>query len=86
MANFKIGDQVSWVKKMAIVPHPEGKTDREGNVLPVFRDAVIKGRIIDSGGSGKWFVRPEAAEAHKDRICGERYYDIKISEQDIILG
>jgi translation initiation factor IF-1 len=86
MANFKVGDQVSWIKKMACVPHPEGKTDRDGNILPVFRDTVIKGRIISWGGSGEWFVRPEDAEAHKDRICGERYYDIKIAEEDIILG
>ena len=86
MANFKVGDQVSWVKKMAIVPHPEGKTDKQGNILPVFRDALIKGRIVEWGGTGKWFVRPEAAEAHKDKLCGERYYDIKINEQDIVLS
>ena len=86
MANFKVGDQVSWVKKMACVPHPEGKTDKDGNILPVFRDTVINGRIISWGGFGTWFVRPESAEAHKDKICGERYYDIKISEKDIIVG
>jgi hypothetical protein len=86
MANFKIGDQVSWVKKMACVPHPEGRTDREGNILPVFRDTVVNGRIVEWGGTGAWFVRPAFAEAHKNSICGERYYDIKISEQDIILG
>lgn len=79
MANFKVGDQVSWVKKMAAVPHPEGKTDRNGNILPVFRDKVIEGRIIESGNNNSWFVRPVDAEAHKDRICGERYYDVCIS-------
>jgi hypothetical protein len=86
MANFKVGDQVSWIKKMAIVPHPEGKTDKQGNILPVFRDTRISGRIIERGGGNSWFVRPESAEAHKNNICGERYYDVKISEQDIILG
>lgn len=86
MANFKIGDQVKWVKKMAIVPHPEGKTDREGNILPVFRDIVMSGRIVEWGGEDAWYVRPKFAEAHKDKICGERYYDTKISEQDIILS
>lgn len=85
MANFKTGDRVKWVKKMACVPHPEGKTDREGNVLPVFRDTEISGRIIGRGGNGKWCVRPEYAEAHKDRICGETYYDVYIPEEDIMF-
>jgi hypothetical protein len=52
----------------------------------VFRDTVVNGRIVEWGGTGAWFVRPAFAEAHKNSICGERYYDIKISEQDIILG
>ena len=30
MANFSNGDKVSWVEPMTIVPHPEGKTDRNG--------------------------------------------------------
>ena len=38
MVIIKEGDKVKWIKKMAIVPHPEGKTCREGKVLPVFRD------------------------------------------------
>jgi len=85
MANFKVGDQVSWVKKMACVPHPEGKTDHEGNILPVFRNTVINGRIIESGGTGSWWVRPKNAENLNDKICSERYYDIKIKEKEIIL-
>jgi hypothetical protein len=80
MANFKVGDQVNWIKKMNVVPHPEGKTDREGNILPVFRDTLITGRIVQSGDSKSWFVRPQSAESHKDKICGERYYDVKITE------
>lgn len=85
MANFKTGDRVKWIKKMACVPHPEGKTDYEGNVLPVFRDISVSGRIISSGNMGGWFVRPESAEAHKDRICGERYYDVHIPAPDLTL-
>lgn len=85
MANFKTGDRVNWIKKMMCVPHPEGKTDREGNILPVFRDTVINGRIIESGGTNSWFVRPESAEAHKDKICGERYYDVHIAAPELTL-
>lgn len=85
MANFKTGDRVKWIKKMAIVPHPEGKTDRKGNVLPVFRDTSISGRIISNGSGDAWFVRPEAAEAHKNKICGERYYDVHINASDLTL-
>ncbi len=88
MENFNPGDHVSWVKKMACVPHQEGKTDRDGNVLPIFRDIIVEGKIIRVGGKKDgelmWYVRPNDAEKHKDRICGEDYYDIKINEKDII--
>jgi hypothetical protein len=80
MANFKTGDQVTWIKKMAAVPHPEGKTDRDGNILPVFRDTPMIGRIIERGGGNSWFVRPQSAELHKNKICGERYYDVNLTE------
>lgn len=85
MANFKTGDQVKWIEKMACVPHPEGKTDREGNILPVFRDTSILGRIISGGNADKWFVRPESAEFHKDKICGEKYYDLHLPALDLTL-
>ena len=39
---LKVGDKVSWIRPMTCVPHPEGKTDRDGNVLPVFRDKLEK--------------------------------------------
>ena len=37
MAEFNTGDKVKWVAEMVCVPHPEGKTDRKGEVLPVFQ-------------------------------------------------
>ena len=43
---LKVGDKVSWIRPMTCVPHPEDKTDRDGNVLPVFRDKLEKGRVI----------------------------------------
>lgn len=85
MTNFKNGDRVKWVKKMACVPHPEGKTDQHGNVLPVFRDTEILGRVIDKATNNKWTVRPESAESCKDKICGERYYDVRVAEVDLTL-
>ena len=46
MAEFKNGDKVKWIVPMSCVPHPEGKTDRKGEVLPVFRDKEFIGEII----------------------------------------
>ena len=39
MVKFETGEKVKWTQEMTCVPHPEGKTDRKGNVLPVFRDS-----------------------------------------------
>jgi len=79
---FNIGDKVSWIKPMACVPHPEGTLkDREGNVLPVFRDKLEKGRVISLNYHG-YSCRPDWAEQYKDAMCGERYYDQTISVSD----
>ena len=32
MADFNTGDKVTWTAEMVCVPHPEGKTDRNGNI------------------------------------------------------
>lgn len=76
MANVKlqVGDKVSWIRPMTCVPHPEGKTDRNGVVLPVFRDKLEKGRVIGVNAGG-YSIRPDWAEQYKNAICGERYYD-----------
>ena len=86
MTKLKIGDKVKWIKEMAIVPHPEGKTDRRGNVLSVLRDLEITGTLVDKGPGKTWQVRPSYGEANKNEICGERYFDIQLSEDDIILS
>jgi hypothetical protein len=45
---FKTGDRVeTTIKKM--VPHPEGKTDRLGEVLPVLRDVKVKATVCHGG-------------------------------------
>jgi len=80
-AKFKVGDKVSWIKPMACVPHPEGKTDRNGVVLPVFRDKLEKGRVMSYNYHG-YSVRPDWAEEYKDSTCGERYYDVTIYVND----
>ena len=43
MVNLEIGDKVSWIEPMMVVPHPEGKTDSDGVVLPVLRDTKRTG-------------------------------------------
>tara|TARA_B100001057_G_scaffold447914_1_gene487773 strand:- start:928 stop:1185 length:258 start_codon:yes stop_codon:yes gene_type:complete len=84
MSKFKTGDKVKWIEPMTIVPHPEGKTDRKGEVLPVFRDKEFKGRVIGTNASG-YSVRPEWAEQYKDAMCGERYYDRTVEEDRLSL-
>ena len=48
MKDFESGQKVKWVQPMTCVPHPEGKKDRNGKVLPVFRDKEFTGIIIKS--------------------------------------
>ena len=40
---FKIGQTISWMQPNQMVPHPEGKTDRNGDVLPVMRTKELTG-------------------------------------------
>jgi hypothetical protein len=81
---FKTGDKVTWVQKDTIIPHPQGRTDREGNILPVFGDKVMNGRIIDCLNK-KYQVRPDWAEQYKDEICGAHYYDKYIKAEELSL-
>ena len=78
---FNVGDKVTWIKPMACVHHPEGKTDRNGVVLPVFRDKQEKGRVISYNYHG-YSIRPDWAEQYKNAMCGERYYDVTIHHND----
>ena len=82
---FKEGDKVKWIEPMTLVPHPEGKKDRKGEVLPVFRDKEFQGRIISTSSDGKYSVRPTWAEQYKNAICGERYYDRTIHQKELSL-
>jgi hypothetical protein len=83
MEKFQINDKVTWIEELAIVPHPEGKLGSDGNVLPVFRNTQKFGRVIDKSSRNIYVVRPEFAEAYKDKRCGERYYDIKVEESNL---
>jgi hypothetical protein len=82
MADIKKGDKVKWITKMMTVPHPEGKTDRKGVVLPVFRDTERTGEVMDANGSnGAYKVRPDNLKCPTPKGM-DTYYDlsIKISE------
>ena len=72
MANFKSGEKVKWIEEMVCVPHPEGKTDRKGNVLPVFRDKEVTGTIVNSCWDNKYTVRPDGTNTPRGM---ESYYD-----------
>ena len=81
MAKFSKGDKVTWVQPMTIVPHPEGKTDRNGEVLPVFRDKTFTGTIISGVGINKFQVRPDGLNATPKGI--DSYYDKNILESEL---
>ena len=84
MANLEIGSKVKWIKKMAAVPHPEGKTDRHGEVLPVFRDKEYEGTIVSSSHDNRYVIRPD----HTIEKCPSdmpSYYDVVVKEKEISL-
>ncbi len=72
MADFNTGDKVTWTAEMVCVPHPEGKTDRNGEVLPVFRDKQMTGTIINSCYDNRYTVRPDGTTTPKGM---DSYYD-----------
>ena len=82
---FKIGDKVKWVQEYTTIPHPQGKTDSAGNVLPVFGNKEMAGRIIQTENGKQYQVRPDWAEEVADRICGAHYYDKYIEEAQLTL-
>ncbi len=85
MANLERGSRVKWIKKMAAVPHPEGKTDRHGEVLPVFRDTEYVGTVISTSHNNRYVVRPD----HSVEKCPSdkpSYYDVVVNESEISLA
>lgn len=84
MRTFNIGDEITWIKRNTIVPHPEGKTDRDGNILPVFRDLQIKGKVVGSSGRDAIWARPNTININNIKMYGEKYYDTRISIEDIL--
>jgi len=72
MAEFNTGDKVTWIAEMQCVPHPEGKTDRKGEVLPVFRDKQMTGTIVNSCYDDRYTVRPAGRHTPKGM---DSYYD-----------
>lgn len=83
MEIFKEGDKVKWIHKMKAVPHPEGKTDRNGVVLPVFRDTEREGTIIRAIESIRTCqVRPDST-LNKGPAGMGSYYDLNI-EKDLL--
>jgi hypothetical protein len=76
MADLQKGDKVTWVAEMQCVPHPEGKTDRKGEVLPVFRDKDMTGTIVNSHYDNKFTVRPDGYTTPRGM---DSYYDKMVS-------
>ena len=80
MAEFKRGDKVKWIRPMTAVPHPEGKTCRKGEVLPVFRDKEYIGEIISLCGNNKIQVRPEGLNCELPKGIPS-YFDQNIEKE-----
>ena len=77
MAEIKNGDKVQWGHHMMAVPHPEGKTDRKGEILPVFRNTERTGIVISSGGQRRTFqVRPDDRKTVPKGM--DSYYDLQV--------
>ena len=72
MVKFENGQKVKWTQEMTCVHHPEGKTDRNGNVLPVFRDKERTGVIINACYDNRYTVRPDGTNTPRGM---ESYYD-----------
>ena len=76
MKDFESGQKVKWVQPMTCVPHPEGKKDRNGKVLPVFRDTEFTGIIINACYDNRYTVRPDNTTTPRGM---ESYYDKMVS-------
>jgi hypothetical protein len=83
MTDLNNGDKVKWITKMMAVPHPEGKTDRAGVVLPVFRDTERTGTIISmQGARDVCSVRPDNLKSTPPQGM-DTYYDVRIKATDV---
>jgi|TARA_R100001377_G_C3096170_1_gene77573 hypothetical protein len=84
MADIKVGDKVKWITPMMAVPHPEGKTDRKGVVLPVFRDTERIGTVISTHGGGRngYSLRPDSVIGKSPKGM-DTYYDVSVAVDGI---
>jgi len=80
---IKEGDRVKWITKMMPVPQPEGKTDRAGVVLPVFRDTERSGTVISAHGArNKYSVRPDNLKCDTPKGM-DTYYDLSVNLDEL---
>ena len=82
MEDIKAGDKVKWIQPMCIVPHPEGKTDRLGAVLSVFRDKERTGVVMGTNRADKTYhIRPNGVTTPKGM---DSYYDTGVAVKDLV--
>ena len=80
MTDFNTGDKVTWIAEMVCVPHPEGKTDRKGVILPVFRNKKMTGVIVNSCYDNRYSVRPDDTVTPKGM---DSYYDKMVPKKKL---
>ena len=81
MTELKNGDKVKWIRPNTCVPHPEGKTDRKGEVLAVFRDKEYTGKIITKYNEDRIQVRADNYAATPKGLPS--YYDQIVTSEDL---
>jgi hypothetical protein len=81
MTELRSGDKVKWIRPNTCVPHPDGKTDRKGEVLPVFRDKEYVGKVISTYSNNKYQVRADNYGATPKGM--DSYYDQMVSKEDL---
>jgi len=83
--SFKKGDKVTWMHRDTVIPHPKGKTDYEGNVLPMIGDKQVKGTVVYPLSRNRYMVRPDWADNYAGKRCGVHYYDRPIEGVELSL-
>jgi hypothetical protein len=70
---FTAGTRIKWMQPNQMVDHPEGKTDRKGDMLKVMRTIELTG-IIQHGNTGGYSVLPD-----------DRQYTMSVPEENAYL-
>jgi len=66
---FSVGQRIKWMQKNQMIDHPQGKTDRKGQILKVMRTIELQGEIVHTNAPG-YEVQPD-----------DRSYTMSVAEE-----